>query len=62
MSVGKIFKFLKEVKVELFKVTWPNRQELIGSTVIVIVLSLIVAVYLGFLDFILSGLFGRLIR
>jgi preprotein translocase subunit SecE len=35
---------------------------LIGSTVIVIILSLLMAVYLGFLDFILSGLFGRIIR
>jgi len=62
MSLGRITKFLKEVKVELFKVTWPNRQELIGSTIIVIVLSLLMAVYIGFLDFILSGLFGRIIR
>ncbi len=62
MSLGKFFQFLKEVKVELMKVTWPNRGELIGSTVIVVVLSMIMAVYVGFLDFILSSLFGRIIR
>jgi preprotein translocase subunit SecE len=62
MSLVKIFKFFKEVKIELTKVTWPNRQELIGSTIIVIVLSLLMAVYIGFLDFILSSFFGRLIR
>jgi preprotein translocase subunit SecE len=61
MSLGKFFQFLKEVKVELMKVTWPSRGELIGSTIIVVVLSLIVAVYVGFLDFILSSLFGRII-
>jgi preprotein translocase subunit SecE len=62
MSLGRIFKFFKEVKVELGKVTWPNRQELIGSTIIVIVLSVLMAVYIGFLDFVLSSLFGRIIR
>ena len=62
MSLGTVFKFFKEVRVELGKVTWPNREELIGSTVIVIVLSLVMAAYIGFLDFVLSGIFGRIIR
>jgi preprotein translocase subunit SecE len=62
MSVDRVFKFFKEVKVELGKVTWPNRQELIGSTIIVVVLSLVMAVYIGILDFILSSLFGRIIK
>jgi preprotein translocase subunit SecE len=62
MSLGAVFKFFKEVRVELGKVTWPNREELIGSTIIVIVLSLVMAAYIGFLDFVLSGIFGRIIR
>ncbi|KPL17448.1 MAG: preprotein translocase subunit SecE [candidate division Zixibacteria bacterium SM23_81] len=62
MSLDRIVKFFKEVKVELGKVTWPNRQELIGSTIIVVVLSLVMAVYIGILDFILSSLFGRIIK
>ncbi len=62
MGLEKVFKFFKEVKVELGKVTWPNRQELIGSTIIVVILSVLMAVYIGFLDFLLSSLFGRIIR
>jgi preprotein translocase subunit SecE len=62
MSLGKVVQFFKEVRVELGKVTWPSRQELIGSTIIVVVLSLIMSVYIGLLDFLLSSLFGRVIR
>jgi preprotein translocase subunit SecE len=62
MSLGKVIQFFRDVRVELGKVTWPNREELIGSTIIVIVLSLIMAVYIGFMDFLLSSVFGRIIR
>ena len=46
----KISKFLREVKVELKKVSWPSRREISGSTGVVIVTVIIVAVYLGILD------------
>jgi len=59
---SKAIQFLREVRVELGKVTWPSREELVGSTIIVIVLSLIVSAYIGLLDFVLSSLFGRVIR
>jgi preprotein translocase subunit SecE len=62
MNLGKIVQFFKEVRVELGKVTWPNRDELIGSTIIVVVLSLILSVYIGLLDFVLSHVLGRIIR
>jgi len=62
MSLGKVTQFLREVRVELGKVTWPSRDELVGSTIIVIVLSLIMSIYIGLMDFLLSSLFGRIIR
>ena len=43
--------FLREAKTELKKVKWPTRKELLASTAIVIVLVLIVALYLGIIDF-----------
>ncbi|OGZ96316.1 MAG: preprotein translocase subunit SecE [Candidatus Sungbacteria bacterium RIFCSPHIGHO2_01_FULL_50_25] len=43
--------FLKEANVELKKVTWPTRQETVRSTIAVIILSAVVAFFLGFLDF-----------
>ena len=47
---GKLSRFLKEVKVEMGKVSWPTREELISSTTVVIVVSLIFAVIIGTLD------------
>ena len=39
--------FLKEVKVELTKVTWPTRQEVMRLTVIVVAVSVAVGIYIG---------------
>ena len=50
----KIFKFLREVRLEMKKVTWPTRKEITGSTVVVIVTVIIVAIYLGIVDNILQ--------
>jgi preprotein translocase subunit SecE len=50
------FQFLREVKVELKKVTWPSRKQTIGSTVVVIILVLIISLFLGVVDMGLSQL------
>lgn len=47
-------KFFKEVKSEMSKVTWPNWAELKGSTILVIILSVFFAVYVGLIDLLLS--------
>ncbi len=51
---AKIQEFLREVKVELKKVTWPSRKETVASTVVVLITVIITAIYLGLVDFILS--------
>ena len=56
--VNETIKFLREVKVELKKVSWPSRKETIGSTSVVLVVVIIVAIFLGLIDIGLS----RLIR
>jgi preprotein translocase subunit SecE len=43
--------FLRESRMELKKVKWPTRKELLASTAIVIVLILVVSLYLGLIDF-----------
>jgi preprotein translocase subunit SecE len=50
------FQFLREVRVELKKVTWPSRKQTIGSTVVVLVLVLIISLFLGVVDMGLSSL------
>jgi len=52
---GKVVKFLREVQSELKKVTWPTRRELIGSTIVTVVVTLIVSIFIGFVDRLLSA-------
>jgi preprotein translocase subunit SecE len=54
--MNKIIQFLKEVRIELTKVTWPTRKQLIKYTLIVIALSLVLAAFLGALDSLFSYL------
>jgi preprotein translocase subunit SecE len=49
-TFGKVSQFLREVRAELKRVTWPTRKETIGSTSVVIILVMIVAVFLGLVD------------
>jgi len=48
--------FLREVKVELKKVTWPTRKQTTGTTIVVIIFVFILAVFLGIFDYSLSRL------
>ncbi len=54
--------FLKETRDELKKVVWPTRDEVIRLTSVVIVVSLIVGIYLGGLDYILTNLLTLIIK
>ena len=59
---AKVGNFLTEVKIELSKVSWPTRPELIASTWIIIIMTALFAVYIGLVDLILSKLLGLLVR
>ncbi len=60
--VVKIKRFIREVFIEVRKVTWPDKKELIGSTIVVIVLVFFIALYIGLVDFVLSHLLGVLLQ
>ncbi len=47
----KLIQFLKEVRVELAKVSWPTRNQTVLYTLVVIGISLFFAAFLGLLDF-----------
>jgi len=47
-------KFFTEVKAELFKVTWPTKDQVIRLTTVVIIISLVVGLFIGGLDFIFT--------
>ena len=54
--IENVLQFLREVKIELKKVTWPTRAQAMGSTVVVIVLVIIISLFLGLVDGGLSSL------
>lgn len=52
--IEKPVNFIREVKVELGKVSWSTRQELISSTMVVITITAILTVFIGIVDITLS--------
>jgi len=52
--MAKIIEFLKDVKIELSKVSWPTRQQTVQYTLVVLGLSLFIAVFLGAWDWALQ--------
>ncbi|OGI65467.1 preprotein translocase subunit SecE [Candidatus Nomurabacteria bacterium RIFCSPLOWO2_01_FULL_39_18] len=59
--MSKITEYLKETKTELKHVIWPKKSQIFSYTLIVIVLSVLVAYYLGIFDFIFSKGLEKLI-
>ncbi len=58
----KILSYLKSVRTELTKVTWPSRDEASYMTMIVILGSLLVGLYIGGLDFGFTNLLGVILK
>jgi len=54
--IKKLQQFIENVKKEMAKVTWPTRDELMNSSIIVVVVSALFAVYVFFADLIISKL------
>lgn len=57
----KIISFLKEVKTEIKKINWPTKKEVFRHTIIVLVISIIVAIFLGGLDYIYTLLMEKFV-
>ena len=53
--------YLNEVKVELRKVTWLSKDEMLGSTMVVWVFAFIVCIFLFIIDFSVTGFISRLL-
>lgn len=58
----KIKKFLKEMKMELTKVSWLSKRELAGSTLVVVVVSLLLSIFIGIIDKFLSVILSFILR
>ena len=54
--IGKVTKYFDDTYQEMQKVAWPSKDELIGSTIVVVVMSLIVSIFIGIVDQVLTTL------
>jgi len=59
-KINQLISFIKESRAELNRVTWPTREAVIGGTVVVILVSLILVIYMGIVDFIVTKILGFL--
>jgi preprotein translocase subunit SecE len=46
----KVIQFFREVRIEIKKISWPQRNETIASTSIVIIIVLVIGLFLGIVD------------
>jgi preprotein translocase subunit SecE len=60
--INALTEYVKDVRVEMSKVSWPTRKELQESTLVVIVMVIIVSIFIGIVDRVLSLAFESLIR
>jgi preprotein translocase subunit SecE len=60
-AVDKTRNFLRDVRVEMSKVNWPSRDQLVSSTGVVIVLVFLFTIFIGIVDRIISTIIEKLI-
>ncbi|MBI3629080.1 MAG: preprotein translocase subunit SecE [Candidatus Rokubacteria bacterium] len=60
--VTQIQEFSREVLAEFRRVTWPSRQEIVNSTAVVLVVTLVIAFFLGAVDIGLARVVEKILR
>jgi preprotein translocase subunit SecE len=60
--IEKIKGYLAETRIELRKVTWPNKGELKDATRVVVVASILLAIFIGIVDQVLSSIIKLVFR
>ncbi len=59
--LGVTVQFLKDVRAEMKRVTWPDRKTVFASSVVVVFVLIVTALYLTSWDFLWAKLFERLL-
>ena len=59
---GRSRRFLSEVRNEMGRVTWPSRKEVYATTLVVILFSVVMGVYLWVVDLTLDALIRSVYR
>jgi len=58
LAMNKLVQYLKDVRSELIKVSWPTKNEVSGATILVVVLSIVVSLFVYACDKSLMFLIG----
>jgi len=58
---NRITRYVKEVRAEIRKVTWPSRQEVLRLTAIVITVLVVMSIFMAVVDFAFSRLMQAII-
>ncbi len=59
-AIGRLGAFLGEVRTEMKKVTFPSREEVVGTTIVVLITSVIFAIFLWIADVVILRLYNGL--
>lgn len=54
--------YFKQVRLELARVEWPSRPQVIQATILVVVVSILVGSFLGAIDYAFTNLFGYILN
>jgi preprotein translocase subunit SecE len=54
-KIRQLVEFLKEVRSETKRVSWVSRKQVLGATLVVLILVIIMAIYLGIIDLIIAA-------
>jgi preprotein translocase subunit SecE len=60
--IEKVRQFLREVRAEMEKVSWPGRQEVQAATIVIIGLVVLLAAFIGAVDYVVSRVLGLFFR
>lgn len=61
LKENRLTQYLRETRAELRKVVWPTRQEAIRLTIIVVSTIVVMSIFFGAIDYLLTALFRLLI-
>ncbi len=61
-QLERIKHFSAEVKTEFGKISWPERKQTLGSTVVVVILVMLISVYLGAVDLFLGKMISLILN
>ncbi|MFH1473221.1 MAG: preprotein translocase subunit SecE [bacterium] len=59
--MGRFINYIRDTKGELKHVSWPTRRQSIAFTIIVIIISILSAAYLGIFDYLFSQILQKFI-